>query len=85
MLRAIPERERQIPELGCPDEIQNYIHGSANADNPFGVLETIVVCPELVASLRSVGAVMRAQTVANHTVVIGMLMIVWKSHRLCRH
>jgi hypothetical protein len=54
MLRAIPERERQIPELGCPDEIQNYIHGSANADDPVGVMEPIVVCPELVASLRSV-------------------------------
>ncbi len=66
MLGPIPERECQIPELGCTDEIQNYLHGSANADYPFGVMETIVVCPELVASLRSVRAVMCVKTLGNH-------------------
>jgi hypothetical protein len=85
MLEAIPERECQIPEPGCPDEIQNYLHGSANADGPVGVGETIVVCPELFGSLQSVGAVMRAKTVANRRVVTCMLVIIWKSHRLCRH
>src|SRR5216684_4471973 len=85
MLGAIPEREWQIPEPGCPDEIQDYLHGCGNADDPVGVMETIVVCPELVASLWSVRAVMRAKTVANHTAVISVLMITWKSNRLCRH
>src|SRR5258708_36744063 len=85
MLEAIPEREWQIPEPGCPDEIQNYLHGCGNADDPVGVMETIVVCPALVASLWSVRAVMRAQTEANHAAVISMWMIICKSHRLYRH
>ena len=33
---------RQIPELGRSDEIQNYLHGGANAHDPFGVMDTIV-------------------------------------------
>jgi len=42
MLGGIPERERQIPELGRPDEIQNYLHGGANTNDPLGVMDTIV-------------------------------------------
>jgi hypothetical protein len=85
MLGPIPERECQIPELGPTDEIQNYLHGSANADDPFGVMETIVVCPELIATLPSVRAVMCVKTLANHTEVTCILMIIWESYPLCCH
>ena len=85
MLGPIPERECQIPELGCTDEIQNYLEGSANADDPFGVMETIVVYRELVASLRSVRAVMWIKTLANYIEVTDTLMTVSESYRLYRH
>jgi hypothetical protein len=35
-----------------------WLHGSANTDDPFGVMQTIVVGPELVALLRSARGVM---------------------------
>ena len=85
MLGPIPERECQIPELGPTDEIQNYLHGSANADDPFGAMETIVACPELIATLPSVRAVMCVKTLANHTEVTCILMIIWESYPLCCH
>jgi hypothetical protein len=67
MLGSILERECQIPELGSTDEIQNHLHGSANADDPFGVMEITVVCPELDASLRSVRGIVWVKSLANHT------------------
>jgi hypothetical protein len=42
MFGPIPELGCQIPELGRSDEIENYLHGGANAHDPFGVMDTIV-------------------------------------------
>src|SRR6516162_6218319 len=75
MLGPIPERGYQIPEFGRTDEIQDCLHGSAKADDPFGVMGTIVDCQELLC----------VKTPANCTEVTCILMIIWKSDRLCRH
>src|SRR6266404_4557559 len=84
MLGLISERECQTPYLGRTGEIQNYLHGGANAHDPFTVMETIVVCPELVAALRSARAVVWVKTLANHIEVTETL-ILWKNYRLCGH
>ncbi len=79
------KRECQIPELGRTDEIQNYLHGSANADDSVGVMETNMLRPELVAALVFARAVMCVNTLASHTEVTCSRMIIWESYRLCRH
>src|SRR5258707_11216878 len=84
MFGSIPELGCQVPELGRSDEIQNYLHGRANAHDPFGVMDTIV-CPELVASRQSARAVMCVKTPANYIEVTNTLMTVSESYRLCGH
>src|SRR6266481_6828836 len=84
MFGPIPELGCQIPQLGRSDEIQNYLHGGANAHVPFGVVDTIV-CPELVASRQSARAVMCVKTLANYIEVTDTLMTVSESYRLCGH
>src|ERR1700691_1411730 len=79
MLGPIPELECQIPELGCTDEIQNYLHGSANADDPFRVMDAI----DRGARLHLLCASMRPS--ANQIEVPSTLVIIRNSHRLCRH
>src|SRR5258707_10247697 len=92
MFGPIPELGCQIPELGRSDEIQNYLHGGANAHDSFGVMNTIadrlirgVVCVELVGSRQSARAVKCAKTPANYIEVTDSLMTIWESYRLCRH
>src|SRR6266545_151032 len=92
MFGPIPELGCQIPELDRSAEIQNYLHGGANAHDTFGVMDTIVdrftrliVCPELFASRQSARAVMCVKTLANYIEVTDTLMTISESYRLCGH
>src|ERR1700722_5682685 len=94
MFGSIPEMERQIPEFGSLDEIQNYLHRGANAHDLFGVMATDtirdtfarrIVCPELVGSRHSARAVMCVKTLANYIEIIGTPMTIAESYRLCCH